>query len=225
MSGPRLVFAGSPAEAPPPDGATTCVILDTTWTPAPGERADLLPLRRLAGDALRAADLFEEALDRLDRWAAEARLADLLEVGDTTYWYRLREVAWHWLLERLIWERVIRAARGPATPASLAAPGEEVALLEVAAAVGRATGAEVRPFPGRAGPGYSLTVKAISCRTCSFCSISTFHEPTRRVTIDEVRQFVEVPILVSRRKYSSSWNSQRNTRVCSAPELATAMKQ
>ena len=151
MSGPRLVFAGSPAEAPPPDGETTCVILDTTWTPAPGERADLLPLRRLAGDALRSADLFEEALDRLDRWAAAARMADLLEVGDTTYWYRLREVAWHWLLERLIWERVIRAARGPATPTSLAAPDEEVALLEVAAAVGRATGAEVLPFPRRAG--------------------------------------------------------------------------
>lgn len=150
MTGPRLVFAGSPAEAPPPGGATTCVILDTTWTPAPGERADLLPLRRLAGDALRSDDLFEEALERLDRWAAEARMADLLEVGDATYWYRLREVAWHWLLERLIWERVIRAARGRAA-ASLAVPDGEDALLEVAIAVGRATGAEVQPFPDRAG--------------------------------------------------------------------------
>ena len=69
MTATRLVFVATPAEAAQPRDDTTCVVLDTTWTPGPGESRDAIPLRRLAGEALRAADLFEEALGRLDDWA------------------------------------------------------------------------------------------------------------------------------------------------------------
>ncbi len=89
-------------------------------------------------------------------------MTDLLAIDGVTYWYRLREIAWHWLHERLIWERVIsgvaKGATGAATGAgadgvagadgslalsSIALPANESALLDVAAAVGRARGAEV----------------------------------------------------------------------------------
>ncbi len=161
MTATRLVFVAAPAEAPPPRGDTTCVVLDTTWTPGPGERHDAIPLRRLAGEALRAADLFEDALGRLDAWAEDARMVDVLAFDGVTYWYRLREIAWHWLHERLIWERVIAGAAkgagangmagaagvagaaGPWALSSIVLPAQEPALLDVALAVGHARGAEV----------------------------------------------------------------------------------
>ncbi len=160
--GTRLLFVPTAGDAVPPEPGTTVVVLDTTWTPPRGERGDLVSLRHLAGDATRAADLFEEALGRLDDWAQDARMVDLLAIGGVTYWYRLREIAWHWLHERLIWERVIAgAAKGAKSAAtgtgadgvagadrslalsSIVLPAHETALLDVAAAVGRACGAEV----------------------------------------------------------------------------------
>lgn len=138
MSPTRLVFAAMAAELPPPRSDTSWVVLDTTWTPTPGGRGDVISLRQLAGTALRDADLFEEALARLDAWARDAGMVDLLAVDGVTYWYRLREIAWHWLHERLIWERVIAGARGSSDLASMVVPGHETALLEVATAVGRA---------------------------------------------------------------------------------------
>ena len=143
MTATRLIFVATAGDAPPPGGNTTCVVLDTTWTPGPGERGDAIPLRRLAGDALRAADLFEEALGLLDAWAQEARMVDQLAADGVTYWYRLREIAWHWLHERLIWERVIAGAAGSSALTSIVVPEGETALLEVAAAVGRARGVDV----------------------------------------------------------------------------------
>jgi hypothetical protein len=151
----RLVFVATAGDAPPPGDDTTCVVLDTTWTPGPGERGDAIPLRRLAGDALRAADLFEEALGLLDAWAQEARMVDQLAADGVTYWYRLREIAWHWLHERLIWERVIAGAAGSSALTSIVVPEHETALLEVAAAVGRARGVDVvapAAGPAAAGP-------------------------------------------------------------------------
>jgi hypothetical protein len=143
----RLVFVPAAGDASAPEPGTTVVVLDTTWTPGPGERGDLVPLRHLAGAALRAADLFEEALALLDTWAEAVQMTDLLAIDGVTYWYRLREIAWHWLHERLIWERVITGAAGPwapaSAPASIVVPGHETALREVVAAVARARGIDV----------------------------------------------------------------------------------
>ena len=143
MTATRLVFAPTLGEAPPPGNDTIRVVLDTTWTPGPGERGDAIPLRHLAGDVLRAEDLFEEALGLLDGWAQEARMVDQLAADGVTYWYRLREIAWHWLHERLIWERVIAAAAGSSALSSIVVPEHETALLGVAAAVGCARGVDV----------------------------------------------------------------------------------
>ena len=154
MTATRLVFVPGPDDAPPPRDDTRIVVLDTAWTPAPADRGDVIPLRLLAGNALRADDLFEEALSLLDAWAQDARLIDLVAVGGVTYWYRLREIAWHWLHERLIWERVLAGAAGTSRLVSIAVPGNEPALLEVAAAVGEAHGANVLTLAaGPAGEG------------------------------------------------------------------------
>jgi len=168
----RLVFVPAAGDASSPEPGTTVVVLDTTWTPGPGERRDLVSLRHLAGEALRAADLFEEALARLDAWAEEARMVDVLAIDGVTYWYRLREIAWHWLHERLIWERVVTGAAGsreasslssaPASAlASIVVPGHETALLEVAAAVGRAHGVDVQVVPAGGPPAINVGVAPV----------------------------------------------------------------
>ena len=74
-------------------------------------------------------------------------MVDLLAVDGVTYWYRLREVAWHWLHERLIWERVIAGAAGSTPLTTIVAPEQETALLEVATAVGLARGVQVAAQP------------------------------------------------------------------------------
>lgn len=143
MTPTRLVFVATPQDASPPRSYTTYVVLDTAWTPVPDDRGDVIPVRPLAGEALRRADLFEEALSRLDAWGRDVRIVDRLTVHDVTYWYRLREMAWHWLHERLIWERVIAGTAGSTTPTTIVVPEQETALLEVAAAVGRERGIDI----------------------------------------------------------------------------------
>ena len=79
------------------------VVLDTAWTAGPGERSDSSCCGLPPAAVLERHDLYNEALDRLDRWAEAAAVADLLEVEGVTYWFRMRETLWHWLHERLLW--------------------------------------------------------------------------------------------------------------------------
>jgi hypothetical protein len=92
-------------------------------------------------------------------------MTDLLAIDGVTYWYRLREIAWHWLHERLIWERVIAGVAGPwesaSAPASIIVPGHETALQEVVAAVARARGIEVEVVPAGGPPANSSSVDLI----------------------------------------------------------------
>ena len=103
----RLVFVGTHGEAPARREDTVVVVLDATWTPASGDRPDLIPARRILGRVVERVDVFDRALDTVDRWAAASRIADTLLVDGTTYWYRLREPMWRWLHQRMLWRLAI----------------------------------------------------------------------------------------------------------------------
>jgi hypothetical protein len=103
----RLVFVDETASAPPPVNGTAVVVLDPTWTPAPGDRPDLLSARQVQGRVIERIDLFDGALGQLDAWAAASGIADTLAVEGTTYWFRLRETMWRWVHEHLLWRHTI----------------------------------------------------------------------------------------------------------------------
>jgi hypothetical protein len=83
------------------------VVLDTTWTPGPGDRPDLVAARGILGRVVEQVDVFDRALAAVDAWAAATRIADTLQVEGTTYWYRFREPMWRWVHERLLWRLAI----------------------------------------------------------------------------------------------------------------------
>ena len=88
------------SEAPASRADTAVVVLDTSWTPGPDDRPDLLPLRRILAPVFGRVDLFNDALQRLDGWADIAGLPTRLSVRDVSIWYAMREELWHWLHER-----------------------------------------------------------------------------------------------------------------------------
>lgn len=107
MSPRTLAFVNTRADAGPPDPSTDIVILDTAWTPGPGERTDLIPVRPSVGEVLDRVNLFDEALARLDDWAEAAGMADRLSVGGVTWWFHARSFVRLDLHEMLLWRHVL----------------------------------------------------------------------------------------------------------------------
>jgi hypothetical protein len=101
-----LVFVSTAQDAPPPRQGAAVVVLDATWTPTLGDQ-DLIAARQVLGRVVERVDLFADALELVDRWAATSGIADTLTVEGTTYWYRLRETMWRWLHERMLWHAAI----------------------------------------------------------------------------------------------------------------------
>ena len=132
----RLVFVPSAEEIPAPADGTVHVVLDTTWTPATDARPDIVPIRPAASAVLASQDLFEEALARLDAWAAQAGLVDRLVSDDVAWWFRAREGLWNWLHERILWRRTIPRLLNGADPDSIVIPPDELALSDVARGLG-----------------------------------------------------------------------------------------
>ena len=133
----RLTFVASAADAPPPVPGGLSVVLDPAWTPGPADRSDVVSIRPWFAAALEPHDLFNDSLHLLDRWAATAGIADRLVVEGVTYWFRVREPLWHWLHERLMWRYAFEAIEGDGAFESVAAPADEVALIDVVRALGR----------------------------------------------------------------------------------------
>ena len=161
----RVVFLPTAAEAPPPAEGTKLVVLDTAWTPAPGDRPDLLPLRPAASSILEDQDLVERALTRLDAWADASGIAERMTVNGVSWWFRVREGLWHGLHERMLWRLAIAELLGGATPGSFVLPASETALGEVvdllagatrpgatAERVRRDADVDLAPDPGAARP-------------------------------------------------------------------------
>ena len=96
-----------------PTGASgeVSIVLDTAWTPAAGERSDVVSVRPYFAVAVEREDLYATALATLDRWGRASVVADQALVDGVTYWFRAREDLWHWVHERLLWRHALTAHR------------------------------------------------------------------------------------------------------------------
>lgn len=126
-----LAFVPDASSAPPAEAGTRIVALDSAWTPAPGDRADLIPVRTLFGRAVEGADLYDGALAIVDDWAERTGAPDRLLVEGVTYWFRMRETMWRWVHERMLWRHTIAALELPTAPERVTVPEDETALTEV----------------------------------------------------------------------------------------------
>jgi hypothetical protein len=134
-------FARTASEVPAADPGSIVVVLDPAWTPTRDDPATSRSVRPYQAIAIEGHDLFEEALDLLDAWADAAQLPDRLLVNGVTYWYRMRETAWRWLHERLLWAYTVGAIEADLMPgggaAAFAVPAESTALTDVLRALHR----------------------------------------------------------------------------------------
>jgi hypothetical protein len=146
----RVAFVARESEVPQPHPDTVVVVLDTTWTPAGGEPADLIPARALVGQAVEQVDLFDGALRRVDSWADATGIADRLIVEGVTYWFRLRETMWRWLHERVLWREILRLLDPDRRVAEITLPAGETALADVAEAHGIRVAQVADPSDGQA---------------------------------------------------------------------------
>src|SRR5689334_11146758 len=69
VSGRTLAFVDRAADARRPRPATDYVVLDTSWTPGPGDGPELRSVRPALTAVLRREDVFDGSLAALDRWA------------------------------------------------------------------------------------------------------------------------------------------------------------
>ena len=132
----QFEFVSDADALPPSRDGTTVIVLDTSWTPLPGGRTDVIPLRTVFRDITARYDLFDDALERLDTWGDAYRLADRLVVEGVTYWYRMRETMWRWLHERLLWRHVLAEIGALAGASAFVMPEGEVALRDIASRLG-----------------------------------------------------------------------------------------
>jgi hypothetical protein len=133
------------------------VVLDPAWTPGPGDRSDVVSIRPWFAAGLEAHNLFADSLELVDRWGRAAGATDVLVVEGVTYWFRVREPLWHWVHERLLWRYALAAIDGDAPFESVAAPANEVALLDVLDALGRRVETIGEPEPEPAAAARSTT--------------------------------------------------------------------
>ncbi len=126
-------------KAGPPDPDIDVVVLDSSWTPAPGDRTDIAPIRPRLQAVLDRVDLFDGSLERLDTWAEAAGLADRLVVNGVTWWFRIRMVVRWDLHERMLWRHVLGDLLSSDSYARIVVPAERRALVDVARAAGSAS--------------------------------------------------------------------------------------
>ena len=104
----RLVLVERPADAPPAAPGTRVVVLDPAWTPAPGARGDIEPIRPIVRDVAAEVDVIHDSLAALDAWAAAARLPDAFVADGVTWWYRARMLLRWDVHELVLWRLVLR---------------------------------------------------------------------------------------------------------------------
>ena len=126
----------SPPESP--DGPLT-LVLDTTWLPAPDDRA--IAAIHAARQVLSETDVIAEASDLLDAWATESGVIPLLALDGTSLWFYDRLVHAKWLQDTVLWLRMVaRAVDERGIQAIECAPGVARPVVEAARLVAAARG-------------------------------------------------------------------------------------
>lgn len=150
------MFIERVADAPTADPTVDLVVLDTSWTPAAGDRADLRPLRRVVERVLARENLVDDSLAALDDWAARAHLADAFVADGVTWWYRNRMLIRWDVHELMLWQHVLaELERAAATRYDAIDVPPERAMLRAAAA------AAVRTTPVRGRGGRALDAQVL----------------------------------------------------------------
>jgi hypothetical protein len=129
MSGRRLVFLNHAADAGAPEDGTDHVILDPAWTPGPGERPDLIPIRPALWAVIRERDVHIESLAALDDWAERADMARRLEIGGSSWWYHVRGFTRLDVHELVLWRHVLDVVAPAGRYARIEAPSDRPHLL------------------------------------------------------------------------------------------------
>ena len=135
-----LVFVLRRADVPRQRPLTDVVVADTAWTPPPGERPDLIPIRPAIVAAVARHNLFDESLARLDEWAAAAGLADRFESGGVTWWLHARGFIRLVVHELLLWHAVIAELAPAGRYDALVVTADRPSLVAAARAIGGARG-------------------------------------------------------------------------------------
>ena len=143
-----LRFVQDRAEAGPQRPSTDVVVLDTSWTPEPGERSDLIPVRPIVRDVLDRVNLFDESLERLDAWGEAADMGDRLMVGGVTWWFHARSFIRLDLHEMLLWAHVLADVAPPGRYARIEMPAIRGFLVQAA----RSSTARPAPVIATYGP-------------------------------------------------------------------------
>jgi hypothetical protein len=147
LTGRVLRFVATADAAPSATRGLESIVLDTAWTPSPGERADVRPLRPLLLDVLQRHDPLAEAMRLVDGWAAASDVSSRLEIDGFSLWYRRRLVYWRGLHDRLIWRWVLGLLADEGSIARLELATDATELGEVAALLATREGWEFSAPP------------------------------------------------------------------------------
>jgi len=123
---------------PVDDPSVRMVMTNTTWTTPPSEAANRLLIRDVAERILAERDLFAEARDHLDTWAAASGIVETMAVEGTSFWYYVRLGQWMWLVDRLLDAAIVDALLAVVHPSAIevdpnVAPGIVAAARAAAA--------------------------------------------------------------------------------------------
>ncbi len=148
----QVWFVRTAREVDPTGPDAVTVVLDPAWTPRTPDAPGAIAIRPVFSRVVERRDLFQEALDRLDAWAAAADLPARLLVEGVAYWPRMREPLWRWLHERLLWQHALADILGEPAPSSITVPADEPALIDVVRARGDEPAIEPSPEPDAIDP-------------------------------------------------------------------------
>src|SRR5690242_1993336 len=143
VSGRTLAFVDRATDAERARPDTEYVVLDTAWTPRPGDSPALRSIRPTLTAVLRREDLFDGSLAALDRWADAAGLADAFTIDDVTWWYRVRMIVRWDAHALLLWRHILDELAPPGRYDTVVVPRTRPTLA-AAARAGRIGGARGR---------------------------------------------------------------------------------